>query len=247
MPAPAGRARLHDQITRELALRIVRAERESGAVSFPNEADLCQQLGVSRTVVRESMKVLADKGMIRMRPRAGTCARPRSEWRLLDPDILAWQAELNPDVRFLRDLSEVRLALEPTAAGFAAVRATPEQLEAIEGCLEEREALAGVSRLEEVIDADLEFHSAIVAASHNPLLEQLSATIRGPYRTALLYTSRSPASVTLGIEAHRELVEALRRRDPLGSRRAAEQAVGVAMIAIEEVIVSGKTRRRGTK
>lgn len=246
MPAPRH-ARLHDHVTRELALRIIRAERDSEPPAFPNEAELCRQLGVSRTVVRESMKVLADKGMITMRPRTGTSARPRSEWRLLDPDILAWQAELNPDVRFLRDLGEVRLAIEPTAAGFAAVRATPEQLETIEACLKEREALAGAAALDKVIDADLDFHSAIVAASSNPLLEQLSATIRGPFRTALLFTSRLPATVMLGIEAHRELVDALRRRDPLAARRAAEEAVGLAMLAVEEAARRPAKRRRGNQ
>ena len=232
-PLPA-QASLHARTSRQLALRVIQSERGSGPLAFPNEAELCRQLGVSRTILRESMKVLADKGMVEMRPRTGTRARPHSAWRLLDPDILAWQAEVNPDIAFLRDLCEVRLAIEPTAAGFAALRATPAQVAGIESCVLKREALAANARLEEIIDLDLEFHGAVVAASHNPLLEQLSATVREPFRTALLYTLRLPANVTLGIEAHRNLFEAVRRRDPLGARQAAEQAVGLAMLAVEE-------------
>lgn len=232
MSAIPPRPRLHHQVTRHLALRVIRAERRSDPLSFPNETVLCQELGVSRTVLRESMKVLADKGMVEMRPRAGTCARPRSDWRLLDPDILAWQAEIEPDGRFLRDLCEVRLAIEPTAAGFAALRASGGELDRMASCLEAAEGASPAA----VADRNLEFHGAVVEASHNPLLIQLSASIRGPFRTALGLTSRIPATVALGVEAHRALLEALRRRDPLAARAAAEKVVGLAMLAVEEVL-----------
>lgn len=223
------RLRLHDRVTGELARRVIR-----GQVAFPNEAELCQELGVSRTILRESMKVLVDKGMVEMRPRAGTRARPKSDWRLLDPDILAWQAEMEPDSRFVRDLCEVRLAIEPTASGFAAVRATTEELNEIGLQLAWRETLTKDASLDRIIDADLAFHAAVVAASHNPLLQYLSSAIREPFRTALLYTSRSPANIALGLEAHFNLLKALRARDPLAARTASEEAIGLAMVAVEE-------------
>jgi len=116
------RVKLHGTITRELALKIIEAEKHSTPIAFPKESELSLQLGVSRTVMRESMKVLVDKGMVEMRPRAGTKSRPRTAWNLLDPDILSWQAEQTPDPRLLLDLCEVRLTIEPTASGFAAVR-----------------------------------------------------------------------------------------------------------------------------
>jgi GntR family transcriptional regulator, galactonate operon transcriptional repressor len=245
--APA-KTRLYEDISRILALRIMEAERRDELVAFPNEAELCTQLGVSRTVVREAMKVLADKGLVEMRPRTGTRARPRSEWRLLDPDILAWQVEVTPDVRFLRDLSEVRLAIEPTAAGFAAVRATPEELDAIATCVRRGEALAHDHRIDAVIDAELQLHAAVVAASHNPLLQQLNGVITLPFRTSLLVTLRSPVDLALVTKAHRELLASLRRRDPVAARSSAEKAVGVFMIAVEEVVRAGTTRanRKGS-
>ena len=134
---------LHDAVTRALALQVMRAEYASEQVDFPNEATLCQQLGVSRSILREAVKVVADKGLVEVRPRSGMRSKPRSTWNLLDPDILAWQATMLPDVRFLRDLCEVRLAIEPTAAGFAAVRATAEELSAIRTCLEKENQRRG--------------------------------------------------------------------------------------------------------
>jgi DNA-binding FadR family transcriptional regulator len=229
---------LHETVTRTLALRVIRGDRASEPIAFPNEAGLCEQLGVSRSILREAVKVLVDKGMIEVRPRSGTRSRPRSEWNLLDPDILAWQSELEPDARFLRDLCEVRLAFEPTASGFAALRATPDEMAAIQGCLERREAGLHAADAAETIDLDLQFHTAVVAASHNALFQQLSAIIRQPFRTALAYTVRLPASVKLEMEEYRALFNAIRRRDPLAARAASDKIVGLAMIAVEQVIRS---------
>lgn len=241
------RARLHEQVTRLLALRVMEAGGTPGGSALPKEAEICQELGVSRTVLRESMKVLADKGMVSMKPRAGTRTRPRSDWHLFDPDILAWQAEVHPDASFLRELCEVRLAIEPTAAGFAALRASAEELAGIERCLEKRESLDAVDATQEIVELDLEFHRAVVSASHNLLLEQLSTTIRAPFQTALAFTLRYPANVALGHEAHRDLLAALKRRDPLAARGASEKIVGLAMLAVEEVVRAQTPRRKSAR
>ena len=139
----AAPERLHARITRTLALRILTEERAGQQALFPNETELCRQLGVSRTVIREAIKVLAAKGMLQVRPRSGTRARLRSEWNLLDPDVLAWQALLAPDPRILRDICEVRLSIEPIAAGFAALRATPLEIAEIGRRFEEKEVACG--------------------------------------------------------------------------------------------------------
>lgn len=249
-PVPP-RDNLHRSVTRILALRIIEADASTGPFTFPNEDELCIQLGVSRTVVRESMKVLADKGMVEMKPRAGTKALPRSRWRLLDPDILAWQSESRLDPAFLRHLCEVRLAIEPTAAGFAALRGTDEDFARIERCYRERKSRAKSLAQEEGIELDLEFHRAVVAASHNPLLDQLSATISAPLRAALAFTSKLPAAVELDLEAYSRLLEALHERDPLAARKASDEIVGLAMLAVEEAIrvqtVAERRNRTGAR
>ncbi|HEX8983865.1 MAG TPA: FCD domain-containing protein [Bryobacteraceae bacterium] len=236
-------ANLHVRVTRALAVQMIQAERAAQSIVFPNEAKLCEQLGVSRSILREAVKVLADKGMVEVRPRAGTRSRPRSEWNLLDPDILGWQTQLGPDANLLRDLCEVRLAIEPTASSFAALRATPEEIDEIQCCLERREARISSARREETIDLDLQFQTAVVAASHNALFRHLNAMIREPFRAALSYTVQLPASVALGIEGYRALFQAIRGRDPLAARDASADIVGLAMLAVEQVIRSEKQAR----
>ena len=236
-------ANLHGRVTRALAVQVIQAERAAQSVVFPNEARLCEQLGVSRSILREAVKVLADKGMIEVRPRAGTRSKPRAEWNLLDPDILGWQAELEPDANLLREICEVRLAIEPTASGFAATRATPEEVLEIQRCLERRECRIASATAEEAVDLDLQFHAAVAAASHNALFRQLNAIIREPLRAALSYIVRLPASAALEVEGYRTLFEAIRRRDPLAARDASADIVGLAMLAVEQVIRSQEQAR----
>ena len=231
--------RLHSRVTRSLGLRLIEAEQNGEILLFPNEAMLCQQLGVSRSILREAVKVLADKGMVQVRPRSGTSSRPRSEWNLLDPDILCWQAEARPDARFLRELCEVRLGIEPTAAGFAALRATAGQIASLRAALDRQESLEGGDS-EALVESSLAFYEIVVAASQNPMFRQLSASIRMPMRVALAFTAHLPASQTLEREANRKLYDAIARRDPPAARTAAEEIVGLAMIAVEEVIFRGR-------
>jgi GntR family transcriptional regulator, galactonate operon transcriptional repressor len=227
--------KLHQRVTRTLALRLIEAEHAGGELLFPNEAQLCLQLGVSRSILREAVKVLADKGMVQVRPRSGTRSRPRSEWNLLDPDILCWQAETRPDARFLREICEVRLGIEPTASGFAAVRATPGQIAEMGAALDQRESLDG-SDTDALVESNLRFYETVVAASHNPIFRQLSASIRMPMQVALSFTAHVPASQALEREASRTLYEAIVRHDPPAAKTAAEEIVGFAMLAVEEVI-----------
>jgi DNA-binding FadR family transcriptional regulator len=227
---------LHGRVTRALALQVIKAERNSQQLVFPNEGELCRQLGVSRSILRESIKVLQDKGMVEVRPRSGTRALPRAHWDQLDGDILAWQSSLKPDPHFLLDFCEVRLAIEPVAAGFAALRATDEELATIRECLGRRLQLGAAEDLDAAIDANLQFHHAVTVASHNPLFLQLNTTGRDPFRIALSYTLRVPASLTLELDAYRRLTEAIEARHPLEAKRAAEEVVGLAMLAVDRVI-----------
>ena len=228
---------LHSRVTRVLALQVLEAERDSRPLVFPNEAELCHQLGVSRTILREAVKVLADKGMVEARQRLGTRAKPRAAWNQLDPDILGWWAELGPNTHFLHDLCDVRLAIEPTASGFAAVRASADEIESIGRCLKLREAKVKASSYAEAVDLNLEFHLAIAAACHNSLLEQLTRAISRPLRIALSYTTGLHTADALDIVAHRQLYEAICNHDSMRARAAAERIVGFAMLGVEEVIL----------
>src|SRR5262249_18820510 len=98
---------LHGQVAHDIGAQILRGDLGPGDV-LPNEADFSARLKVSRTALREAIKVLAAKGLVESRPKTGTRVRPRGEWNLLDPDVLAWQLAAGPVESFVADLFELR-------------------------------------------------------------------------------------------------------------------------------------------
>src|SRR5437660_12133093 len=117
---------LHGAVVHEIGVRIIRGDLTPGE-PLPTEDELGSQLGASRTVLREAVKVLAAKRLVESRPKTGTRVRPRRDWNLLDPDVLAWQVEAGADADFLAQALEIRRMIEPAAARLAAERATGEQ------------------------------------------------------------------------------------------------------------------------
>src|SRR5829696_6445731 len=119
----------HGETVYEIGRRIVSGELQPGDL-LP-EGELIAELDISRTVLREAIKVLGAKGLVEAKPRVGTKVSARNHWRLMDPDILAWQSEAGLDEPFLRNLAEVRYVIEPAAARLAAQRATEEEIDII--------------------------------------------------------------------------------------------------------------------
>ena len=158
-----------------LGYRIAANEYKEGEV-LPIEQDLAASLDVGRNALREAVKVLSGKGLISTAPRSGTKVRPRGEWNMLDPDVLKWHSD--PDIateRFMLDLIELRRIIEPKASELAAVRASKEDIASI---LSAYEAMAdsGDDR-QRRLEADIEFHSAILKASHNEVLNHFKHAI----------------------------------------------------------------------
>ena len=123
-PASVGRPkRLHEFVVDELGSRIVRGDLQPGQ-ALPIEDSLARDLGVSRTVVREAIKGLAQKQLLTVRTRTGTRISPTAEWNHLDPDILRWRFA-GLDAKFVADVIELRRIIEPVAAELAATRASP--------------------------------------------------------------------------------------------------------------------------
>src|SRR6478609_3343053 len=113
--------------------------------SFPNEAELAKQYGVSRSVTREAVKMLTAKGLLGARPKQGTFVQPDENWNLLDTDVLRWLLDRKLSIGLLRQFNELRIAVEPQAAALAADRAAPAQVAAIAaGLARMREAERGL-------------------------------------------------------------------------------------------------------
>ena len=207
---PAG---IHAGVVHGIGRRIVRGELATGEI-LPEQGELSRRLGVSRTVVREATKVLAAKGLVESRSKRGTVILPRSEWRLLDPDVLAWLTEAGLDPEFLKGMFEVRKIIEPAAARLAAERATPDELDAIRSTFE---AMAGASDEATYLDADIRYHAMLVAATHNDHLVQLVAAFGPALRAGLQVATRHgwewPDFLEYSIGPHREVFDAVVAHD----------------------------------
>ena len=201
--------KLHGQVVNELGRRVVGGAYPAGAL-LPNEEQLCQELQVSRTALREAVKVLAAKGLLEPRPRIGTRVRPRDQWNLLDPDILAWRCATGADAEFLRHLAELREIIEPAAASLAANSRTPEQLQAIAAALHDMRDAASITQW---VEADLAFHTAILRATNNPLLMPLAAIIGSALASLLGVTARSAGDFKRGLPDHQKVFAAIESRD----------------------------------
>ena len=213
---------LHRVVVHALGLRIVGGELGPGQ-TLPPEADLSAELGVSRTVVREAIKVLAAKGLVDSRPKVGTRALPRESWSLIDPDVLAWQVQAGPDPAFVADLVEVRDFIEPRAAEVAACRATPEERALLLRLQEDLEAAGADSPAS--VRADLALHAAILRATHNRLLAQMTGAIITSLGAGPVGHDRVPGGPARLNHAHRLVVESIGRADPAGARDSMEALI----------------------
>lgn len=142
---------------------------------LPREDRLTEEYGVSRTSVREAMKVLAAKGLVEIRPKIGTRVRPQELWNTFDSDLLGWFYAQGQGESIMRDLVELRQVLEPAAARFAAGRATMADLHRIEAAQTQMAQTAhdhaGYAA------SDVEFHMAVYGASHNALLQRFGRLV----------------------------------------------------------------------
>lgn len=170
---PSG---LFDQVVAQLRQQIT-----SGAwpvrSRIPTEPELVEQLGVARNTVREAVRALAHNGLLDIRHGSGTYVAATSE--------LAGVMRRRFATADQRDVTEVRGALEATAAGLAAQRRTPEDLRRLDALLERREHAWESGDRDAFVDADSTFHLSVVAASHNEVLSGLYADLGQVVRDSL--------------------------------------------------------------
>jgi GntR family transcriptional regulator, galactonate operon transcriptional repressor len=216
----------------DLGRRIVSGAVEAG-VFLPPEAGLSASLEVSRTVVREAIKVLAEKGLVESRPKLGTRVLPRDHWRLSDADVLGWQFETD-DGRLQEQVSEVRALIEPRAASLAATRRTDEEAVRLRKLMDR--LAAAVDDPEEYVAADLALHASILDATHNQLLAELTSTLSVALRAGRTTSTQVPSGVATAMDAHRQVVDAIVERDPESAFRAMSEVVISAAQDVREVL-----------
>ncbi|WP_375385743.1 FadR/GntR family transcriptional regulator [uncultured Microbacterium sp.] len=233
---------LHGRVVDELGLRIMSGELIAGATV--DTEDLAASYDVSRTVVREALKVLAGKGLIDARPRRGTYVRERTNWNLLDPDVLRWQFDSVTDVAILEKLHEVRVMVEPAAAELAAQRRTKDDVTALFAAVDGM-AIEGASA-DAIAEADLRFHLGLIAATHNELVDQLSVIIGIGLSARDQYVHSHRVSINRGLDMHRQIAIAVEHRDPVAARALMTTLLEAAADDVRKLQRSGGKGPRST-
>jgi GntR family galactonate operon transcriptional repressor len=227
---------LHGEVIESLGRRIVSGELDNGdTLDVPG---LEQELGISRSVLREALRVLKSKGLVDARPKRGTFVQPRTEWRLLDPDVVRWQFEGRADGQFLDDLSEVRGIIEPASARLAALRRTDEDIAALELAIDR---MATASRGDgDAVEADVAFHRALLAATHNELLVCMEVVLETGLaaRDRLVHGAVQDDDPT---PAHAAILKAVRDRDPEAAGTAASALLEKSQLDIEKARAASST------
>ncbi|MFI9121911.1 FadR/GntR family transcriptional regulator [Streptomyces bikiniensis] len=223
---------LHSHVLAALGLAITAGEYPPGTVLRTDE--LAQRFDVSRTVVREVVRVLESMHLVESRRRVGVTVLPTASWNVYDPQVIRWRLAGADRPRQLRSLTVLRSAVEPVAAGLAAENATPEQ------CRELTEQALGMvatsrgRRLEEYLVHDIAFHRVVLNASGNEMFARLgdvvAEVLTGRTHHHVMFEDPDPAAVTL----HVQVAEAVRERD---GARAEELTRQIAVGALQELDV----------
>jgi DNA-binding FadR family transcriptional regulator len=228
-----SRRNLCGQVVDDLGRQIL-----AGAVKpgdpLPQEWTLCEEMGVSRTVVREAIKSLAAKGLVESRAKRGTIVRPSRAWNYLDPQVLDWQARADEDGRYLFHLTELRRAIEPTAAGMAAERATDEALRLIEQAYDEMARTA--DSVEDFLKADIRFHAEILHATGNPFFSPVANVIGASLESSLRVTNRQAVDNHASVPVHGRVMKAISARQPTKAQAAMRSLLNDATSRIERAL-----------
>ena len=198
--------------------------------SFPTEAELAKSHGVSRSVTREAMKMLAAKGLVSARPRQGTAVRPSVHWNLFDPDVLRWLLEREFSIDLLRHFTQLRIAIEPEAAALAARYGEVADHAAI---------AAGLARMADAdggagdaLEADLAFHVAVLRAAKNPFYGQFKDVVATALSTSIRFTNTITGH-SASMTEHGAVADAILARDADAARVAMRALIGNVLTLIE--------------
>lgn len=216
MNTHAMHRKLYEHVEEAIGLRIIKGDYRPGE-TLPNEEALCTAFGVSRGVIREAVKVLHKKGLVRPRPKIGTQIQPRTRWNLFDADVLVWKLAAGEQLQFLSKVTEVRTMIESEAARLSAARATTAEIDTIRKCCRQLEALLASEtgfRYETYLEYDMAFHTAVLEASHNELLAQIGRTMRQAVQVARQADVRDIHALRESQPFHRAVMEAVAQQDP---------------------------------
>lgn len=218
--------RIPGVIARNIGLQIVSGRYKPGDV-LHGEIETSDRLQVSRAAYREAVRILAAKGLVKALRKVGTRVTPREEWHLLDPDVMGWIFEFEPDDETLASLFELRRIVEPEAAALAAVRHSEDDLRAMASALKgmERHGLASQAGR----GADQAFHAALLRATGNAFVASLIAGVGAAVTWTTFYKGTHSQHLRDSLPDHQRVYNAIALRDPKAARVAMTELVDLAL------------------
>ncbi|SRR5579883_1943314 len=212
---PVRAPRLSDQVSTQLQAMIINQALKPGD-KLPSERELCELLHVSRTVVREAVRVLVVKGLLEVRPGGGMVVRAPDT--TLVSELMSVMLRADSGDAVFSQVLEVRRLLEVEIAGLAAERRTEADLQAIEAQLQEMATYEADSARWSA--ADVSFHASLAAATQNPLYSILLSSIVELLLEIRLTGFSLPGTAQRALRYHQAIYEAIKARDREGARKA---------------------------
>jgi DNA-binding FadR family transcriptional regulator len=228
---------VHGNTVDHLGEAIVAGRYAPGA-SIPPEPLLREELGVSRTVVREAVKSLVAKGLVTTGPKVGTRVLSAEHWNWFDPDVVIWQSKAGLTREFLRDLQDLRRVIEPAAVRMAAERATRKDIAEIEAAYEGMRK--AVEEGGDYVTYDLRFHQGLLRACGNRMMVQMSKAIGALLRTSFVISTSRKDGPRSSLPMHRAVLDAVIAHQPEQAEKALLVLIDGARDDIEEVLARGK-------
>jgi len=212
-PVVPRRQRLSELVAGTIGKRIVTGQYKPGD-TLPTEPAAQAEFGVSRTAVREAIRLLSAKGLTASRPKIGTKVRPVADWNMFDADVLRWQVEYGPSDEFVNALFEMREIIEPSAASLAAERATADDITALGVAMDGIENHPRGAAAQ--IAADVDFHMTILNSSRNPILISVGAMINSALELSFTIGWQTVMAADSVLQ-HRAVYEMIAARDAEGA------------------------------
>ncbi|BEU03657.1 GntR family transcriptional regulator [Agarivorans sp. OAG1] len=197
---------LHLQVAREIARGILSGSLPQGSI-IPGELDLCEQFGVSRTALREAIKLLNSKGLLESRPKIGTRVRDREYWNFLDSQLLDWMMGLSNTEQAYQEFLALRRAIEPEAAALAARNATAEQRMGLSAVFQQMfDVATGVDEDTSWTDVDMEFHRLVFLSTGNSFYIPFANVLRTMFIGFIDHSSKEGGTC---IDEHKAIYDAI--------------------------------------
>lgn len=210
-----------NRIVEDLGRQIIRGAVAPGS-TLPVEQQICDSFGASRNAVREAVKTLSGKNLVRSARRAGTIVEAPEDWNLLDPQVIGWMLSEDPTRETLMAaLTELRVIIEPEAAALAAQRASTTQVLRLFETVEAMRENAGNPDV--AIEHDVAFHRIVLEASGNNLLRifahSFGLLLEGNFQLSIQVDD----AFIRNLDDHLWIAEAIRDRNPDAAREASKR------------------------